>query len=72
MKYIFLALVFCFLWAFGMGITIEYYEVKRARDKSLEGKLAQCEQQVIDGNREHNAMQKERNFWIKEANRRNK
>jgi len=72
MKYIFLTLVFCFLCAFGMAATIEYYEIKYAKYKESEIKLAQCEQRVIDGNREHNAMQKERNFWIKEANRRKK
>ncbi len=69
MKYIFLTIVFCFIWAFGMGMTIKYYEIKRFKDKGLESKLAQCEQKVIDCNREINQTWKEKNFWIREAKR---
>ncbi len=69
MKYIFLSLVFCFLWAFGMGMTIEYYEIKYAKYKDSEIKLAQCEDEKFAMQKEVSTIWKEKQFWIKEAKR---
>ena len=69
MKYIFLAFIFCFLWAFNMAAIIEYYEIKRVKDKGLESQLAQCEDEKFTMQREVSTLWKEKMFWIKEAKR---
>ncbi len=67
MKYIFLALVFCFLWAFNMAAMIEYYEIKMVKNRDCEKKLVQCEDEKIAANREINEIWKEKNKWVGEA-----
>ena len=69
MKNIFLAFIFCFLWAFNMAAIIEYYEIKRIKDKGFESKLAVCEEEKFAMQREVAAIWKEKQFWIREAKR---
>ena len=69
MKYIFFALVFCFLCACALAIVIRHYEVMRMENKAFVSKNEALEQQVIDCNREVNQVWKEKNFWIREAKR---
>jgi len=72
MKYIFLFIAMCFFWFSSMLLVIRHYEAVRIDNKAFVAKNEALEKKIIEANREINGLWKERNFWIKEANRRKK